>query len=566
MAQTWPLTLSSGSGFTPSTPPSKRPTGYERLTVQVTHADGRVSRWAGDEPDPANVPAGLGFQTAIPGGYTSCTLTLPRSITRDYPDLSLFDDVKVLAPGGQVRWHGYVSRLPREHADQPRVSVECVGWSGALKWDQSFREIYVDHDKSGWGGPTPARIAEALGDGYREHAPQGTTLMIDIAATAGALPFSEAWYDSGGIPIGSLYYSWLNTNANVSDPDWYWWARFVSGPTLADGYDTGSNLRTGAATGTETPATAGRTHVALQHFYNTTIPSPSDPPLQATIDFQVAAVYGAHGLTKRGVGTATDAPGFFASDIIENVVARQCPFMRRNITPTSFVVPQAAFKSPTDADTVTAAVNAYHLFEYGCWTAHDGAPEFFYRMPTDELVWEARLDQGAELSPEGDDATGWWNGVVVSYQDNYGRDRVAGPTGSGADVTSDSLLDQSEGNPVNAHGLGRKWANLGLSSPTTSTGAVQIGAAWLTEQNLPQRRGAITLAGTVNHPTEGAVPVTRVRAGDWIRVADKPGDVARRIVSTSYQHPGQLTCDVGGMPARVEAILERIGVALLGRV
>lgn len=535
----------------------------ERLTVLVTHADGRTTRWAPDEPTVENIPSSLTFQTAIPGGFTSCTLSLPREITRDYGDLALFDDVKVLAPGGQVRWHGYVARLPREHADQPRVQVECVGWSGSLTWDKSFRAVYVDPIITGWQGiPTAeiARMAAASLDGATLGAySPGTslTLMLPEQAISNNAD-TQAWYIApAGVEVLTVQYAGSRTNwpGTWTAPQMIWHVsdEYNAGTSEIESPTLDSTLRYA------TPATPRR-YVSIDTYTG----AAATPTKGATEEWTTLAVFGNHGLTRRS--NLPDHDGFYASDLIADVVAKQCPFLRTNITTTGFVIPVAVFREPTDAASVIEQVNAYHLYEYGCWTAQDGTPEFFYRMPTDELVWEARLDQGAKLNLEGDDASGWWNGVVVSYVDPWGRERIAAPTGADADTTSDSLLDASESNPVNAHNLGRKWADLRLSNPTTDAGAVQIGAAWLTETNLPQRRGSLTLTGTVNHPVEGAVPVGRVRAGDWIRVADKPGDVARRIVSTSYTHPGQLTCDVGGMPARVESILERIGVSLIGRI
>jgi hypothetical protein len=69
---------------------------------------------------------------------------------------------------------------------------------------------------------------------------------------------------------------------------------------------------------------------------------------------------------------------------------------------------------------------------------------------------------------------------------------------------------------------------------------------WLQERSLASRRGQVTLTGTSRHPTEGSVPVWRVRAGDWISIADHPASDPRKIIETSYNHGTRtVTCTFG---------------------
>jgi hypothetical protein len=54
------------------------------------------------------------------------------------------------------------------------------------------------------------------------------------------------------------------------------------------------------------------------------------------------------------------------------------------------------------------------------------------------------------------------------------------------------------------------------------------------------------------------VPVWRVRAGDYISIADHPADVPRRIIETRYTHGGrQISLNLDNTPYALDAILAR---------
>src|SRR3712207_7715776 len=55
--------------------------------------------------------------------------TLFRSITRDWPDLNLFDTISIVGPAGETAWEGRVSANPRSFdTGGHQISVQAAGW------------------------------------------------------------------------------------------------------------------------------------------------------------------------------------------------------------------------------------------------------------------------------------------------------------------------------------------------------------------------------------------------------------------------------------------------------
>jgi hypothetical protein len=540
-----------------------------RLSISITHADGRVTRLGPDEVKPENVPTGLGFGTEMPGGYGKCSLQLLQRIDLETP-LQLFDDVTVYGPGGEVAWQGYITQLPRSHGDSYGLTPGAVGYSATLKDRPDFREVYVDRDIGRWTGATSQRSVNLHTATHSYVAPEqnGTSSFstaFQDAWAGGVVKRSEAWYDAGpGLTVAKLYWDWQEVGGvNTADADANW---AIGNSTTADhaglalDASTG-NLRTQGRQGYWTPATARR-YVAAWLNYNTT-PS-GTAGVRYAIDWRNWAMYGSHGLALHGA----DPQGVYASDVIADVLSRSAPELNYTtgadgtITPSTFVIPHLVFAEPVTADDAILFVNAYHQWEWFVWEDRT-----FHWGPTnpDRTCWEARLSEGAHLAFEGQQSADTYNGVFVTYTDPAGARKTVGPPGASADATDTTLADTSDANPLNQRGR-VKWARMDISQVTTAEGAVQLGAIWLAEQAIPQRRGTVTVRGTIEHPTRGKRPTWAVRAGDYVRIADHPTDVPRRIISTDYRHDSrEVQMDVGTSSQKLTAILERLNVASIGR-
>jgi hypothetical protein len=244
----------------------------DRLSLSVTHADGRITRWGPDEVDAGNVPSDLTFSTSMPGGFRDLSCSLLRRIDLDYADQGLFDNVRAYGPGNRTAWDGRFTQFPRSHGQGFSVTPGAIGWAAHLRDDPTFREIYVDRDITRWGPMSRARrialYSSSIVPMDAQVAPDASSeipaLSIEWQDQPAVRWIGEGLYDSG-VLVGSIYYDIARDNTTE--------IQFYVGDD-ADSYLDGSGNLSAGGTGTYTPATSRRfAHVLAERG--------ADPSLRA---------------------------------------------------------------------------------------------------------------------------------------------------------------------------------------------------------------------------------------------------------------------------------------------
>lgn len=526
--------------------------------VTITDAEGRDYTWSQRERDSWNIPANATWGSIRGEGYYWLTLTLQRPITRDFPDLSLLNEITVTADDGTPVYSGRVTAFPRSSSPSQGefFNVTAAGFMSHAT-DRTFREIYVDRDLSRWQG---SGVQRKLNLYLLAYAPQDAQAITDSAApaletsfedwTATTLANAAGWYDSNGIGLGSLYYAWKKSSSLLlADPNWEWHARLSSDDVNTAGDDSGNLKAAGPSTGTVT-ATGDRDFAFVEHYY--TASSGSGGGTHA-IFWTCLAGYGTHGLTKRGTADATTAQGFYASDVIRDIVQRFCPLLDPSgIEDTSYVINQIAYRDPVTPFDAVSQLNDFHQYELAVWEDR----KFCFTQPTvlDDWDWEIRLDDpGTNFNLQGDSIENLANGIVVRYTDLVkGTEKVLTPE------SHTELADTSELNPANQRGIER-WTEVQIPYSTIEADALQIGRAALGEFSRPKAPGEIQAGGHIRDRNGNWQPGSRMKAGERLVISDHANDASRRVTETQWDDVNKtLRITTDNASHRLEGLFARV--------
>jgi hypothetical protein len=539
-----------------------------RLAASVELPTGKVKRWGPDEASTDDVLAGLNFSTSDPGGFKDTNFGLARDIDIEWPDLQLLLPLNIYGAGGRIAWEGRLQERPGRHGAEDGMSPGAVGWQSHLA-DRPFQEIYIDGDLSQFDVPPINRQLQLLaasaiqaGSFDAANAPE-PAMVFNIggytAANNGLSKGQERWKYGTGVDIGAMRFDFIGDGSTP-------WGEY--GLLSKVDTQTGETVLTanfnGASSANVTLNAPGEgyKYAAFSALYTGTFAG----VMTNLHRFANVKILGRHGLTVRGEWPKI---GLYASDVVADIVGRFAPKLKYttgnagSIQPTNYVIPQLAFTDSVKPSDAITAVNAYHQFS---WGVEDNRSFFFRPTTTFRKRWRIRRSKGDSVELLGPQADAAVNGVVVTFTDAGGVTRTVGPPEFlTAYATSEALRDLSPTNPVNIVGGGQKWGELSLGFVTDVSGAIQIGVMWMAAQlNTVSARGSVTVTGVVEDEYGAYWPAWAMRAGDSATVVD--GDnVERRIIETTYAADSrQVNCNLDATPHRLEAIMERMGIAVAG--
>ena len=517
-----------------------------RLTATIQRRDGRVIPVGPAEPADS-IGMDTTLQGTMPGGQTSASLTVARD--PNLRDLDPFDELVIRDAGGVEVWSGYGVEYPARDGEGPAVEISASGWSAYLKDNPPPPLVAVNRSYDSWGEASAERKTQRLitdgrpvlnGPSVEWGESQSPNLVLSVEGNT--LGDAEAWFDAGaGVTIGRM----VGQYASRAVAGAVAVVRAVSNST-GGGAGTGdlitSDNQSGSFDVSPTPGRYGS--ISFQNY--------ATAATTRTFKLYGFAIYGNHGIPT--MASADGIPGVLASDVIAWGLRNTCPMLIPEISPSTFVIPHLVEPDLEDMEALILKVNANEMYDYGCF-----GRRFIYRPAGTGRTWIVRAaDPGVNLTDAGTQGEDIYTRAIVSYGDFGGRSLKAGYPGSGCDTESAALVDTTN-NILTQKGRPRTL-QLSLSVPSTAERAAQVGQVALEEKARLNLRGEATLTGQAQDSNGVWRPVSQIQSGDQIIFADRSW-TARRIVDLNYsEETDTASVSLDSTPARLDAILERMGV------
>jgi hypothetical protein len=224
------------------------------------------------------------------------------------------------------------------------------------------------------------------------------------------------------------------------------------------------------------------------------------------------------------------------------------------------VIPDIKWRDPVSAGSIILDTNRFYLRP---WVVRDRTLHWRDRVGR---TWRARRDEGVKVADQGFDSEHIFSGVGVLYSDGTGAQQMVAPPGIQASTTAESLQSTDPRNP--ALSWGRTKVAIIDAGLTTLDGATRIGELFMAEL-AARRSAASTEVGNwqIFDEAGARAPSYEIREGDYLLIEDEPGAGERLVVAHNYNRASRTnSLDLDAPPDRLEAILERLQVVLVGVV
>jgi len=463
------------------------------------------------------------WSSVDPGGFEMCQISLANAVKAPRAGERI-----TIRYGLEVAWQGRVNDPGNANARETQVeAISGVGYGAGLK-DHTMREIYRDIDLGKWAGASVQRriSLDAAGFTTRDPTTQPDTTTgapslrtgWDSDWPATEVPTCEALYDAQGVVIGSLYYAWKKgANIGAGPDSWQWDAFLSTVDTMSPNDNTGDLQAAGPGSGTLSATAANRVFAMVRLLWNAATAAGTQ---QQSYDlwWTSLAVYGDHGLTKRG---SEPNVGFYPTDIAGDVLADYNALsgvQRIDLGPVDadanlYAVPHAVHVDPTAHEQILDDMLRKQLgWHWGVWEPaglHTDTPRLFLTKPPETATAHvARRELGDDFDAPRVRLDQLYDTAKVTYTDAAGRANTV-------TVTIDNpLLTQA--------GVGSRElvlnAGRSTSAAATTYGTFALNLAFAAARGA----GSATLPTDVG-TTAGRKLACLLKAGrDRLRITDMP--------------------------------------------
>lgn len=357
---------------------------------------------------------GLQWSSTDPGGFESCTFSLPNQRAGDH-----LGETVIVYEGLEVVFQGRVNEPGSDYTAHKGGAQQfnAVGARAVLS-DNQKSMVFIDRELGNWRGVGLARTA-ALDPAWVltsfesqvDVTNGGPGLKLDttgsVKGTSGIL--CEAWYDAG---LGNLIHAFI-VQTDVSGA-----ATNFQVVSCADDTATVSDalVASTAVAVAETLYTLAndRRFLDMQAFSSTVS---TTPRFRTTTK---VAVIGDHGLTLRG---ASDARGYYPGEVAQ-WVASEVGDLATSIAvdPNTYIIPHLVYRTPVTWEQIVSDAALLLGWHWGVWEPSGIASTtpvlHFKPPPTDATVFINVGEVGdLQLSQQ---LSEMYNAIRVSYTDVAG--------------------------------------------------------------------------------------------------------------------------------------------------